>query len=40
MMRRILLVASVTVLAIAFGRLVLHYVIVSEQVWRLVLYVG
>jgi hypothetical protein len=39
MLRRILLVASVVALVIAFGRLVLHYVVMSEQIWRLVIHV-
>jgi hypothetical protein len=40
MLRRILIVGSVTALAIAFGRLVLHYVVFCEQLWRLVLLVA
>ena len=40
MLRRIIIVASVTALVIAFGRLVFHFVIFNEQIWRLVVHVG
>jgi hypothetical protein len=39
MLRRIVIVASLTGLVIAFGRLVLHYVVFSEQLLRLVIHV-
>ncbi len=39
MLRRLLVIASVTALAVAFGRLVLHYVVFGEQLWRLVTFV-
>jgi hypothetical protein len=39
MLRRLLIIASVTALAVAFGRLVLHYVIFSGQLLKLVIHV-